>query len=224
MAGRTGSAKRENDTLPFGKILKSFFILIGSTLELAGRPLLYLFLYSIASILYSFYVIGALTIRLIKLIFLINQVIGSIALIIIKTFLKIRPPKIRIRLPRVTFPRLRRRVIISFSFLCLVILGVYSFYNSIVKDLPKPNKLITRDQVVSTKIYDRNGELLYKIYRNQNRTLVRLEEIPLALQQATIAIEDSDFYSHPGFTLKGIARAAFNTVFRRKLQGGSTIN
>lgn len=234
MAGRTGSAKKENDLfLLFGKIIKS----ARSTLEFIGRSVLYVFLYSVASILYFFYIIGAVTIRLIKLIFLINQVIGYATLFIIKTIFRIRPPKIRIRLPRVTLPRLRitfprlrirlprvrNRALIAFSFLCLIILSIYFFYNSIIKDLPKPNKLITRDQVVTTKIYDRNGELLYKIYRNQNRTLVGLEEIPLALQQATIAIEDNDFYSHPGFTLKGITRAAFNTIFRRKLQGGSTI-
>lgn len=100
---------------------------------------------------------------------------------------------------------------------------LWVFYISIIKDLPQPDKLITRDQSVTTKIYDRKYRLLYKIYRRQNRTLVKLEEIPLALRQATIAIEDSDFYRHSGFTFKGIVRATLNNLFHDTLQGGSTI-
>ncbi|MHA1544413.1 MAG: transglycosylase domain-containing protein, partial [Alphaproteobacteria bacterium] len=97
---------------------------------------------------------------------------------------------------------------------------VFSF---LFKDLPSPNKLITRKQIVSTKIYDRHGQLLYKIYRNQNRSLVKLEEIPLSLIQATIAIEDAEFYHHRGFSLKGIFRAFFKNLKGDKLYGGSTI-
>ncbi|PJC28614.1 penicillin-binding protein [Candidatus Shapirobacteria bacterium CG_4_9_14_0_2_um_filter_40_11] len=110
----------------------------------------------------------------------------------------------------------------------LLILAVFLavfFYFFILKDLPSPNKLSSDDAYpVSTKILDRNGELLYEIYVDKNRTPIKLEELPQYVKWATIAAEDKNFYKHSGFVFTGIARAAFNTVFRRKLQGGSTIS
>ncbi len=58
---------------------------------------------------------------------------------------------------------------------------------------------------------------------NQDRVLVRLAEVPKQLVEALIANEDRSFYSHHGFDLRGIARAAVNLVRRGGLQGGSTL-
>jgi len=58
---------------------------------------------------------------------------------------------------------------------------------------------------------------------NQDRVLVRLSEVPKHLVQALIANEDRAFYSHHGFDLRGIARAAFSFVRGSGLQGGSTL-
>src|SRR3989344_5787979 len=91
------------------------------------------------------------------------------------------------------------------------------------KDLPSPRQLETRQVPQTTKIYDRDGKLLFNIYTDQNRTVVPLSEIPDNLKRATIAIEDKDFYKHKGFDVYGIIRAARNTVFAGSLQGGSTI-
>lgn len=90
-------------------------------------------------------------------------------------------------------------------------------------ELPQPGQLLTRDQIVSTKIYDRNGKLLFKIFRNQNRTLVPLSKIPPHVRLATIAIEDAEFYDHHGFSIRGIARAIRRNIARDGLSGGSTI-
>lgn len=76
---------------------------------------------------------------------------------------------------------------------------------------------------ISTQILDRNDKLIYEIYADQRRTLVKLDELPTHLKAATIAIEDKDFYHHIGFSPQGIARAFYNTFFQRRLQGGSTI-
>src|SRR4030042_87695 len=103
----------------------------------------------------------------------------------------------------------------------LFILGNYFFL--FIKDLPQPQRLMTRDQIVSTKIYDRHGELLYKIYHNQNRTLVPLSDIPFSLVQATIAIEDAEFYHHHGLSPKGIIRAFLANLRSRKLYVGCTL-
>jgi hypothetical protein len=77
-----------------------------------------------------------------------------------------------------------------------------------LQSLPNPQLLKRRDLEVATKIFDRNGTLLYEIYADQNRTPLALSEIPIRVQQATIAIEDKDFYHHQGFSIKGMLRAA----------------
>lgn len=89
--------------------------------------------------------------------------------------------------------------------------------------LPTPYLLTRRDQDVTTKIFDRKGTLLYEIYAEQNRTPIPLKEIPDVVKYATIAIEDQDFYKHPGFSFSGIVRAARETLMNKNLQGGSTI-
>ncbi|MBI4059171.1 transglycosylase domain-containing protein [Candidatus Microgenomates bacterium] len=76
---------------------------------------------------------------------------------------------------------------------------------------------------ISTKILDRNGQLIYEIFTEKRRTPISLSELPPYVKQATIAIEDKDFYKHFGVDPAGIIRAARNTIFNQKLQGGSTI-
>ncbi len=93
----------------------------------------------------------------------------------------------------------------------------------IFKDLPSPHRLLDTDFPVSTEIFDRNGKMLYEIYADQNRTPVKIDDLPDYVIQATIAIEDKDFYKHQGFAIRGIARAIYKDVFKGQLQGGSTI-
>lgn len=109
-------------------------------------------------------------------------------------------------------------VIASFIFMFLPLLVLL-----FLTELPNPSNLSANYIPKTTKIYDRNGNLLYEIFANQNRTLVRLEDIPKNLKNATIAIEDKDFYSHPGFDVKGIIRAFVTNIKKEGFQGGSTI-
>ncbi len=118
-------------------------------------------------------------------------------------------------------PSKKKLIILMISLFFITFTFLAYFF--ILKDLPNPNKLITREQIVSTKIYDREGHLLYKIYRNQNRTLINLNDIPLHLIQATIAVEDAKFYKHHGFSPKDIFRAFLRNLKGDKLYGGSTI-
>ncbi len=99
-------------------------------------------------------------------------------------------------------------------------IGIYLY---IFKDLPSPSSLTTKSAPLTTHIRDRHGVELYKIYTSQNRTLVKLSDIPLNLRQAIIAIEDAEFYQHSGFSLRGIARASWRTLTNQQLEGGSTI-
>lgn len=97
------------------------------------------------------------------------------------------------------------------------------FYIFVLRDLPSPTKLSTTTLPQSTKIYDRKGQLLYTIYAEKNQSFVPLSQIPLHLQHATIAIEDKDFYHHGAIDIRGILRAGYATLFKKDLQGGSTI-
>jgi 1A family penicillin-binding protein len=92
-----------------------------------------------------------------------------------------------------------------------------------LQDLPTPQELTLRQIPQTTKIFDRNGILLSEIYTVQNRTLVPLSEIPQHLKEATLAIEDKNFYKHPGFDLSAIIRAFQQTIVNKNIQGGSTI-
>lgn len=91
--------------------------------------------------------------------------------------------------------------------------GVYAYY---AKDLPDPGAIETeQEKFETTKIYDRTGQhLLYEVFdpRRGDRTIVPLDQIPLYLRQATIAIEDKNFYENPGINLRGIARAAWSQL------------
>lgn len=93
------------------------------------------------------------------------------------------------------------------------------------KDLPDVNKLIDRSSPLSTKIYDSKGEtLLYEVHGPEQRTLVTISELPDYVKQATIAIEDKDFYNHSGISIKGIIRGQIvPRLSGQRAQGGSTL-
>lgn len=106
-----------------------------------------------------------------------------------------------------------------FLFLCGAI------YVAVVsRNLPNPNQLLNREVAQSTKIYDRTGEnLLYEISGNQKRTLVALNDIPVYVKQATIAIEDKNFYEHGAFSIWAMIRTAITNVIFNRSAGGSTL-
>ena len=92
------------------------------------------------------------------------------------------------------------------------------------KDLPDPNKLLDRQVPESTKIFARDNSLLYEIHGEYKRTLVNLDQISQNLKNATVAVEDKDFYNHGGISFTGIARAIMVDILAgKKSQGGSTI-
>jgi len=107
--------------------------------------------------------------------------------------------------------------LIAFVFLTAFLFILYS------RDLPTPSKLSSSNLSQSTRILDRNGIVLYDIYGDQNRTYVELKNIPKTLQQATIAIEDKNFYGNQGFSVTGIIRSVFNILLLRGITGGSTL-
>jgi len=117
---------------------------------------------------------------------------------------------------------------IGFAFVLLFVsligatIGIYYF---VFHDLPSASSLRNLKAIpFSTHMYDRNGKLLYEIYKDQNRTPVKLKDLKPYIYQAAVAIEDKDFYKHQGISLtSGVLRALREIVLRQSLQGGSTI-
>jgi penicillin-binding protein 1C len=118
---------------------------------------------------------------------------------------------------------IRHKIRLLAGILITIFLAGFAIYFFILRGLPSPRQLESIAPQVSTKIYDRNGNLLYKIYKDENRTIVPLSQIPESVKLATLAIEDAEFYSHPGFSLRGIFRALIQDIKTGSIQGGSTI-
>ena len=93
------------------------------------------------------------------------------------------------------------------------------------KRLPAPEALFNRRVIQSTKIYDRSGSvLLYEVHGEERRTVIAFADIPDVVKQATIAVEDANFYRHGGIDPRGVLRALITDIRRGELrQGGSTI-
>ncbi len=104
---------------------------------------------------------------------------------------------------------------------CLALGGALSVYAYYAATLPPPEALSGRTLFASTKIYDRNGALLYEVFdpHGGRRTIVPISRISPYLQYATVATEDSTFYTNLGVDPKGILRA-----FWQNLQGGEIVS
>lgn len=94
---------------------------------------------------------------------------------------------------------------------------------SIFADLPSPSLLNEQLLNESSKITDRDGKILFRVYESENRTSVPLSEISPFAILATIAIEDKEFYIHNGFSFRAVIRALLANSKSDRLQGGSTI-
>ncbi len=129
---------------------------------------------------------------------------------------QIQPPSI----PQLKTPQFPKRFFIYFTFFLTLTSLIYF---QILKDLPSPHQLKNNNFPLSTQIYDRNGELLFTFYNNQNRQLIKLNNIPQYVIDATLATEDEKFYQHQGLSVSGILRAAKHNLTDDQLQGGSTI-
>lgn len=134
-----------------------------------------------------------------------------------KIFSKKAIRAIKFLLLPVTHPVLKYVTAVVVSLL-IISIGV------LLQQLPSPRRLTSKDNfAVSTLIYDRHGELLYEIFDEENRVPIKLEDLPPHVIQATIAIEDKNFYGHWGFDLGGMIRAVRNNLISSSTEGGSTI-
>ena len=207
--------------------------IITKPLEIIGRA-------TYKTIFKLIYLIGFTTLQLIKLSF------KAFTAFKLPSLPKIKFKKPRLKLPKLKLPQFPRFILPKFKLpqfkppklpqfkpfkltplkttIYILFLTIFiSFYFLILKDLPKPTDLNTRQTTLSTKIYDRHQTLLFTFYKDQNRSLISLNDIPDHFKLATLAIEDSNFYKHKGFSLSGIIRSLKQIIFNQQLQGGSTI-
>lgn len=136
-----------------------------------------------------------------------------------------------IKLPKFSIPKRSISIKTYPLLITFTVVGFgYIVYYFIFKDLPKVSQLTDSPISLTTKIYDRNGVLLYQIYKNENRSLIKLAELPPHLINATLTAEDKNFYHHFGFDLFGMIRAMIHNLENCTygldsctLEGGSTI-
>lgn len=107
----------------------------------------------------------------------------------------------------------------------VVVAGLFIWISTL--EIPDLSAFEERRILQSTKIFDRTGEiLLYDLHQDVRRTIVPFESISRHLKNATVAIEDDQFYNHFGIDIRAIIRAALANMSQGDLlggQGGSTI-
>jgi len=113
--------------------------------------------------------------------------------------------------------------VLFFSF-TVVMLGIGMYLKNLQESLPSPEQLVERVSDQSTQILDRDGEVLYTIYGDQNREFVSIEDIPEHTKWALLAAEDIEFYQHKGLDYLGIAKAVLQNITHKAIvRGASTI-
>lgn len=105
-----------------------------------------------------------------------------------------------------------------FAFCLLLTFGLFAWY---AKDLPAPGKL-SQVSENSTIFYDRDGKVLFEMFKDKNRLPVAFKDISPYLKQATISIEDKNFYQHGGISQTGILRAGLNLLTHGRIEGGGS--
>jgi len=105
---------------------------------------------------------------------------------------------------------------------CVVMIGIGIYLKSLQNALPSPDKLVDRTSDQSTQILDRDGNVLYTIYSDQNREFVSIDKIPEHTKWAVLAAEDIEFYQHKGLDYKGIAAAMLRNLQAGGITGGAS--
>ncbi|MDR0503738.1 MAG: PBP1A family penicillin-binding protein [Treponema sp.] len=116
------------------------------------------------------------------------------------------------------------KIIAAFTIIFVVIIGIgLGLSLAETSNIKKNENFIEFAPALPTRLLDINGALITEFASDEKRELVSLSELPRYLIHAVLAREDPDFYTHRGFSMRGIARAAVGQLTGRNLGGGSTI-
>lgn len=115
-------------------------------------------------------------------------------------------------------------IILVSTILFTLIIGITAGYTiAKLRDPVIRQDLKEYKPALPTQIYDRDGELITEIFSDEKRDIVPVRELPKHLVYALISREDTDFFSHRGFSFRGTARAAWNVALGTYFSGGSTL-
>ena len=112
---------------------------------------------------------------------------------------------------------------VSILLMVLFVGGLFAYFR---KDLDKirPGEISKRVQTTVTKYYDRNDKLLWEDKGTGDyRLVVDSDQLSKYLKDATVALEDKDYYKHGGISITGLARAVVTNASGGQVQGGSTL-
>ncbi|MBQ3352717.1 penicillin-binding protein [Candidatus Saccharibacteria bacterium] len=112
-------------------------------------------------------------------------------------------------------------VIATILIFIITIGGLFLYYKKDLDQIQLDELKVT--DTINTYL-DRNGEVLWEDKGDGDyRLVVEGDEISTYMRQATVAIEDRNFYNHNGIDLWGLIRAGFSTITGKSVQGGSTL-
>lgn len=118
----------------------------------------------------------------------------------------------------------KRDLVVAFlGLVALIVFIPYYTYIYFAQDITSRNAILNKNNQ-GLVLTDRTGKPFFTFYQGRIKTIVPLSDIPPDTQHAVIAIEDKDFYKHPGFSIRGIFRALYVDALKKQLaSGGSTI-
>ncbi|NTW97764.1 MAG: penicillin-binding protein, partial [Oscillochloris sp.] len=130
--------------------------------------------------------------------------------------------------PPARLPRLLAQILVALTLLAVLsgagVFGLaYGAYTQTTASLkPRLDALSGRDLFQTSRIFDRNGTLLYEFFDAGKRTNVSFAEISPLLIQATVATEDKSFFTNQGIDLNGIVRTAMSSLQAGEETGGAS--
>ena len=115
-----------------------------------------------------------------------------------------------------------KNIILFLVSLFILLFGIILLWLSSLR-IPDFHSFNDRVVTNSTKIYDRTGKiLLYDIHKDVKRTDISSEMMGINIKNATVAIEDSEFYTHGGIRITSIVRAFLSNLFHVGIGGGGS--
>src|SRR3954463_14000449 len=121
-----------------------------------------------------------------------------------------------------------KKILLGFGVLLTIVVvaiaSVVGYIASIAATAPNINDLKPIDKGAVSEVFAADGSRLGYVQSSEIRTPISWDDMPIALRQATVSIEEKRFYEHPGVDYEGVVRAGWKNITSGKtVQGGSTI-